>query len=338
MLAWCDEQSIEILRPMNETTGSTRQLLFNPKSHIEKFADSWRYYAKANDIAKREMLKMALRDALHSIERPVKHSEVAKANPDVSADDADVRTDERSAVRVSRASTLLKHFNQMYALSDAVKRTLGAYEKAKRILTDVRDNVDPEGNNKRDVIPAYGRNTEQNLKHPVILKRTSKISVKANPLGDGDVGIEYTSVDPRYSSVTQAERAVRAAKIILTYGGKKSVESDAGTSEMESTASRKSLMPEPRRHWAEQGLSKVVRDRDGEEDGGGPSTSLIESLTDGDDELPAADKAAIESLGVGKGTEGGVGRSKVSKKSKKEVNICAHFYFIARKFQYMILN
>ena len=328
-MVFCDEKNIDFLSTRNDTELGTSQMLFNPKSHIDKFADSWLYYAKANDIAKREKLKMALKDALHSIEKPQKHSVVSNV-------------DLNSVKRIKEAAILLKEFKQMYSLSQNVKRTLSVYKQAREKLVDDKE-IPTKGDllyheqkksdmeNKRDRIPSYESQKsfidkaidaagmsegKLQLRKPIIIKRTSRISVKANLLENGEVGIDYSSIDPRYSNVEQAERAMRAAKIILKYAGaSKKLASQEDSFSKPIDANRKSVFPTPLRHWEgkEQGLSKIVNDvyvekptaktiipgigihaeakrKSGE-------SSVLESLVNGDDELPPEDKAAIESLG-----------------------------------------
>lgn len=279
-MVFCDEKNIEFLSTRNETVYGTSQLLFNPKTHIDKFIDSWRYYAKANDIAKREKLKMALRDALHSIERPQKHSVVNEV-------------DANSVKRIKEAAVLLKEFKEMESLSETVKKTLGAYKDAR-----LRIKAKSESKKKRNRIPRYrSRKSFINravnpdwlpsgkikLTKPVVIKRTNRISVKANPLANGKVGIEYSSIDYRLSNVEQAEKAMRAAVIVLKY---------SDTNRKESIKEDEIKSPETKTKT----VTKTIIPGSGGGSGKPAVSSVVESLVNGDDDLPGQDKAAISSL------------------------------------------
>ena len=59
------------------------------------------------------------------------------------------------------------------------------------------------------------------LDKPHYLKHTDKISVLAEPLAADKVGLEFISVDPKTSTLDRAQKAFKAANILLDYVGSK---------------------------------------------------------------------------------------------------------------------
>ena len=181
---------------------------------MQKFSQSWKFFAKANDISKREKLKKALADALNSIEY--------KKRNDIS-----VNINNDAVSRIKHAAQLLKEFREMYSLSDKVKKTLKEYSKAKQDLVSIANNetnitilksfldLHRHKDNKRTNIP-YGYSIR--LQNPEYLKKTDKIALKAVPLDkSGKIGLEFSSIDSRTSSIDRAMKAFSAAKIILDF-------------------------------------------------------------------------------------------------------------------------
>ena len=212
------------------------------RSYINRFSNSWHFYARANDIAKREKLKKALSDALFSMEN--KHRSKLVTSVD---NNAAVRSniDKDTVSRIRHAATLLKQFKKMYSLSEGVKKTLQNYNEAKHNLTQLSDEsnaglqllkrflVVHRKEQRRDNIPSGKSSTlidkvvedtddntelELEFRNAKYLKRTNRISLKVTPLGrHGQIGMEFTSVDPHTSSVARANRAFQAASVLLKY-------------------------------------------------------------------------------------------------------------------------
>lgn len=230
------DKSIQtVITPKNNTQekdSHASQRLFS-KSYIQKFSNSWKYFAKANDIAKREKLKKALTDALHSMDHRRR-------------DEVLTTIDSRTVQRIKHAASLLKQFKQMYTLSENVKRTLLTYNDAKKSLTDIahsKEGLDilkrflqkHTTQRKRDEIPLHPSNfaslvdqavsdtvdddsADFQLVKPQYITKTDKISLKAALISQtGKIGMEFASVDSRTSSISKAERAFKAAKILMRY-------------------------------------------------------------------------------------------------------------------------
>nr|XP_047136161.1 uncharacterized protein PF3D7_1120600 isoform X3 [Hydra vulgaris] len=184
------------------------------RSYVQKFSQSWNYFAKANDISKRERLKKALSDALQSMEYK-KRNDIA------------VNINSESVSRIKNAAKLLKEFREMYSLSDKVKKTLQEYSKARkdlRLITNFKASdlilkrfldLHSHKDNKRTNIPSANI---LGLHSPKYLTKTDTVSLKAVPLDkNGNIGLEFSSIDTRSSSMKRAIEAFRAAKIILNY-------------------------------------------------------------------------------------------------------------------------
>lgn len=204
------------------------------RSYIQKYSKSWQSFAEANDITKREKLKKALKDALHSIDFN-RQNEVASAI---------VTTN--TVERIKKAATLLKEFKQIHALSDTVKRTLQNYNAAKRNLSQTiasEDNLTMlkkflVARTKRSSIAGYINKTAANaatltntsdnvldnlkIDKPHFIKHTPRVSLIATPIDDHKaIGVEYISIDPKTSTIDRAKNALKAARILLKYAGKK---------------------------------------------------------------------------------------------------------------------
>ncbi|XP_065666223.1 dentin sialophosphoprotein isoform X2 [Hydra vulgaris] len=184
------------------------------RSYVQKFSQSWNFFAKANDISKRERLKKALSDALQSMEYK-KRNDIA------------VNINSESVSRIKNAAKLLKEFREMYSLSDKVKKTLQDYSKARKDLKLIANfkasdlilkrflDLHSHKDNKRTNIPSANI---IGLRSPKYLTKTDTISLKAVPLDkNGNIGLEFSSIDTRSSSMKRAIEAFRAAKIILNY-------------------------------------------------------------------------------------------------------------------------
>ena len=119
-----DDTHPKVITPKNTTDDETYAKELFSKSFVAKFSSSWKVYAHANDIAKREKLKQALKDALSSMEDCKKSEILTNINQDTIS-------------RITHAASLLKEFKRMYALSENVKATLQNYNDAKSNLTDI---------------------------------------------------------------------------------------------------------------------------------------------------------------------------------------------------------
>ena len=119
-----DDTHPKVITPKNTTDGERYAKELFSKSFIAKFSSSWKVYAHANDIAKREKLRQALKDALSSMEDRKKSEILTNINQDTLS-------------RITHAASLLKEFKRMYALSENVKATLQNYNDAKSNLTDI---------------------------------------------------------------------------------------------------------------------------------------------------------------------------------------------------------
>eukprot|EP00795_Rhopilema_esculentum_P014525 gene14525-5587_t len=97
--------------------------LSKKKSYLRRFAQSWKYYAKANDIAKREKLRKALLDALKSMNTKRKSTVTSLTHDTVE--------------RIQHAASMLKEFKRMYSLSNDVMSTWKDYESARKNLLDI---------------------------------------------------------------------------------------------------------------------------------------------------------------------------------------------------------
>jgi len=193
------------------------------RSYINKHSSSWRSFAIANDVTKREKLKKALRDALRSVVTDERKSDISR----------NIEVENSSIDRIKHAASLLKEFQQIHKLSETVKRTLVEYKTAKNNLNETI-NMDSGvgllkrfllGRTKRTFVPHTNKNFNTRnliLDKPHYLKHTNKISVIATPLKvAGGVGVEYISVDPKTSTLERAQKAFRAANILLKFVGSK---------------------------------------------------------------------------------------------------------------------
>ena len=108
----------------------------NKKLYLKRFAQSWKFYAKANDIAKREKLRKALLDALRSMNNKKKTTMTSLTHDSVS--------------RIQHAAKMLKEFKRMYKLSNDVLSTWKDYSSARRSLLDIGKTK--EGN---DILKKY---------------------------------------------------------------------------------------------------------------------------------------------------------------------------------------
>ena len=113
----------EDLSPPNAFDVPPQTDLTNRNLYLNRFTQSWRLYAKANDIAKREKLKKALSDALKSMEAKKKNN-LASITVD-------------SVKRIQHAAKLLKEFKTMYKLSQNVVSSWKDYDKARQGLLEV---------------------------------------------------------------------------------------------------------------------------------------------------------------------------------------------------------
>lgn len=98
-------------------------LYTNKKIYLKRFAQSWKYYAKANDIAKREKLRKALLDALKSMNNK-KKTAVTSLTRD-------------SVQRIQHAARMLREFKRMYMLSNDVISSWKDYDSARKSLLDI---------------------------------------------------------------------------------------------------------------------------------------------------------------------------------------------------------
>ena len=98
-------------------------LYTNKKIYLKRFAQSWKYYAKANDIAKREKLRKALLDALKSMNSKKKTKMTSLSKDSVN--------------RIQHAAHMLKEFKRMYKLSNDVLNTWKDYDTARKSLIDI---------------------------------------------------------------------------------------------------------------------------------------------------------------------------------------------------------
>ena len=201
------------------------------RSYIHKHSPAWRSFALAKDINKREKLKKALRNALKSVVTDERKSEITTSGGDVES--------ASSLTRITHAAKLLKEFQQIHKLSETVKRTLSEYNTAKSDLSQsIQDNSGINmlkrflvGRTKRTFVPHAMNLTlgdvrpmeakSMILDKPHYLKHTDKISVIAEPLTEekGKVGLEFISVDPKTSTMDRANKAFKAANILLDFVG-----------------------------------------------------------------------------------------------------------------------
>ena len=172
--------------------------------------------------------------------------------------------DADTVMRMRHATNLLKQFKSMYTLSENVNRTLRHYNEAKSnlsLIAQTKDGMDllkrfllgHKKETRRNEIPTLDNstlidkviedtddNTEDESRRGRYIKRTERISLKAAPIGKhGEIGMIFTSVDPRTSSIERASKAFSAAKILLNY-----VKSSKGNVVDEhSNSKRKSVSP-----------------------------------------------------------------------------------------------
>ena len=131
-------------------------LYTNRKTYLKRFAQSWKFYAKANDIAKREKLRKALLDALKSMNSK-KKTKMTSLSQD-------------SVRRIQHAAHMLKEFKRMYKLSNDVLSTWKDYNSARKSLIDIGKTK--EGG---DILKKYVILREQvseHIKRSVIAKPT----------------------------------------------------------------------------------------------------------------------------------------------------------------------
>lgn len=95
----------------------------NKNTYLKRFAQSWKFYAKANDIAKREKLRKALLDALRSMNSKKKTKMTSLSHDSVK--------------RIRHAAHMLKEFKRMYKLSNDVLSTWKDYNNARKSLIDI---------------------------------------------------------------------------------------------------------------------------------------------------------------------------------------------------------
>ena len=95
----------------------------NKNTYLKRFAQSWKFYAKANDIAKREKLRKALLDALRSMNSKKKTKMTSLSHDSVK--------------RIRHAAHMLKEFKRMYKLSNDVLSTWKDYSNARKSLIDI---------------------------------------------------------------------------------------------------------------------------------------------------------------------------------------------------------
>eukprot|EP00112_Aurelia_sp_Birch-Aquarium-sp1_P002716 Seg1301.8 transcript_id=Seg1301.8/GoldUCD/mRNA.D3Y31 product="hypothetical protein" protein_id=Seg1301.8/GoldUCD/D3Y31 len=95
----------------------------NRRTYLKRFAQSWKFYAKANDIAKREKLRKALLDALKSMNTKKKSTMTSLTHDTVE--------------RIQHAAHMLKEFKRMYHLSQDVMDSWKDYNEARKGLVDI---------------------------------------------------------------------------------------------------------------------------------------------------------------------------------------------------------
>ena len=95
----------------------------NRRTYLKRFAQSWKFYAKANDIAKREKLRKALLDALKSMNTKKKSTMTSLTHDTVE--------------RIQHAAHMLKEFKRMYHLSQDVMNSWKDYNEARKGLVDI---------------------------------------------------------------------------------------------------------------------------------------------------------------------------------------------------------
>ena len=107
----------------SSTRKDEADLYTNKNTYLKRFAQSWKFYAKANDIAKREKLRKALLDALKSMNSK-KKTKMTSLSQD-------------SVKRIRHAAHMLKEFKRMYTLSNDVLSTWKDYNSARKSLIDI---------------------------------------------------------------------------------------------------------------------------------------------------------------------------------------------------------
>ena len=217
-----DDTHPKVIIPKNTTDDEAYAKELFSKSFIAKFSSSWKVYAHANDIAKREKLKQALKDALSSMEDRKKSEILTNINQDTLS-------------RITHAASLLKEFKRMYALSENVKATLQNYNNAKSNLTDIAKTNDGFNLLKRFLVS-----------HQITSKRNNIPRVTSNfideVLEDTDDNIlkegEMSMLQKRYyipsaqyfkfrrargmhSSISKTTNAFKKFRIVLNYMAKK---------------------------------------------------------------------------------------------------------------------
>ena len=224
--------------PSNATTSTTTDENAVSRSYIIKHSPAWHSFAIANDINKREKLKKALRDALKSVVTDERKSDIATTRSSSTTSSDAVENPSSSLSRITHAAKLLTEFQQIHKLSETVKRTLTEYNTAKSDLSQsIKDNSGVNmlkqflvGRTKRTNVPhvdlTLGEVKPMQLKRMILdkphyLKHTDKISVLAEPLAGDKVGLEFISVDPKTSTLDRAQKAFKAANILLDYVGSK---------------------------------------------------------------------------------------------------------------------